>query len=817
MGHLFPRFGWLRARIMMGPGRSGDVEAVETWLPNRRRLLLVAFTIYAAFVVYGSLVPLHFNDIGAAAAWQKLVASVDAGLDFRERADWAANVLLFIPLAYLAMAVAKTGRRPWLGQGVFVIIGCIALSIAVEFLQAFFPPRIVSLSDIVAESTGAVLGTALWWIGGRRSMRSLDSLCQHGAATNHYKTLLQIYMALVFLYGVLPLDLSLSATDIYRKWRSGRVLLAPFTYSHVDFATLCYQVVTDMVMWAPVGFLWRRSSNRSALRVIIATVFLAAVLEGVKLFVESRIVDVTHIVLAIPGAAIGVWIADRFAQKPGAGFDKVVRRPERVFLGVLLLLLWLGVLIQIFWYPFDFQWVREYALGRLHAALSRVPFETLFYSDYLRAYTEVLRKLLFFAPVGPLGRLIVTNMSAGRAARNVVRCCVWLLILGFPFLIEAGQLFLPSHTPDLTDWLIACTGGAIGYFAMDMASAREPRQSRAMRGPHLDAIQRSPKRGTRRIRGWTWLIGLVVVCGAAWVLTQWLTVHPKFGNLTPDVGSAISTILIVCSLYWIFGLPVALVWNRWASGAWRILVLPLSLIGYGLGMWAFLRVGMSVGVLGELVGVPIESWSAELEVALRFATLFLVPGLAFTGAITLVDTGLVDNQLRGVVRASWLVVTIVLLPLAYWVVVDHAATDNVVELIAHHASPLAGLCLFAYLLCVAIGGTSLIAPRRRRSRSALSTVVMVTLSFPIGYLLLDWGLEPILIRDGVMFSALQLVLDASRDHYASTLDLLDRFMVAHAMLIAAIGLAQWPFWVMLTRNTSRDLHQDTRDVTTSMV
>src|SRR5665213_1443138 len=93
MGHLFPRFGWLRARIMMGPGRSGDVEAVETWLTNRRRLLLVAFTIYAAFIVYGSLVPRQFNNIVAVASCQKLVSSVDACLVFFAHVFLAANVL----------------------------------------------------------------------------------------------------------------------------------------------------------------------------------------------------------------------------------------------------------------------------------------------------------------------------------------------------------------------------------------------------------------------------------------------------------------------------------------------------------------------------------------------------------------------------------------------------------------------------------------------------------------------------------------------------------------------------------------------------
>ena len=45
----------------------------------------------------------------------------------------------------------------YFSAGVFSL----ALALAVEFTQLFFPPRTVSLNDILAESAGAVIGLSL--------------------------------------------------------------------------------------------------------------------------------------------------------------------------------------------------------------------------------------------------------------------------------------------------------------------------------------------------------------------------------------------------------------------------------------------------------------------------------------------------------------------------------------------------------------------------------------------------------------------------------------------------------------------------------
>jgi len=59
---------------------------------------------YAAFVVYGSLVPLAFRYRPLGEAWEAFVQTPYLQLDVGSRADWVANILLYIPLGFLARA-----------------------------------------------------------------------------------------------------------------------------------------------------------------------------------------------------------------------------------------------------------------------------------------------------------------------------------------------------------------------------------------------------------------------------------------------------------------------------------------------------------------------------------------------------------------------------------------------------------------------------------------------------------------------------------------------------------------------------------------
>ncbi|HKQ18217.1 MAG TPA: VanZ family protein, partial [Candidatus Eisenbacteria bacterium] len=137
--------------------------------------LLFAAVLYLVFVVYGSLVPLRPVPIPFDEAWQRFLSIRTLRLGILARADWVANLLLMLPLAFLWLTAIATGRGA-AGRAVLsaaVLVGCIALAFVIEFTQVYFPQRTVSVNDIVAEGIGATLGVLLWWVLGDRAARWL--------------------------------------------------------------------------------------------------------------------------------------------------------------------------------------------------------------------------------------------------------------------------------------------------------------------------------------------------------------------------------------------------------------------------------------------------------------------------------------------------------------------------------------------------------------------------------------------------------------------------------------------------------------------
>ena len=183
---------------------------------DRKRLLLAALG-YFAFVVYGSLVPLHFRPAPLLDAWERFESIPYLNLGIGSRADWVANILLFVPLAFLWLGVLwpHRGRFARSLASFIVLAGCVVSSVAIEFTQVFFPPRTVSMNDLVAESLGAIIGIVLWWTTGQKFIAWISGWAAARTRSGTTAYLLTAYMALVFGYNLMPLDLTISVVEIW--------------------------------------------------------------------------------------------------------------------------------------------------------------------------------------------------------------------------------------------------------------------------------------------------------------------------------------------------------------------------------------------------------------------------------------------------------------------------------------------------------------------------------------------------------------------------------------------------------------------------
>ena len=453
-----PRQPWYKvtAEGKLQPNRSAPRSGAG--IPNRR--LFYAGLIYLAFVIYGSLVPLDFHYRPFAEAWQSFTNIPYLQLGVGSRADWVANILLFIPLTFLWSGLLWPARGLVMRVliALCVIIAGVGLSVAIEFTQLFFPPRTVSLNDIVAESIGAAVGVMAWAVSGRRLSAWVAGWNRASSPLDIWGRVLYPYLLILFAYNLLPLDLTLSPVEIFHKWREGRVVLVPFSFVFANPIEALYGLLTDALIWTPVAFLWRLARPATRLKPLFAAILIASLLEFLQLFVYSRVSDVTDIFTAALGAGVGAWLSGRWAgqaQEGGAPHS-------RAWLWLGFALLWVGVLAAIFWYPFDFQTGRAFLAERLQS-LRKVPFEAYYYGTEYRAVTEVLHKVGFFIPLGLLLALGVTQIRH-YFARQIAGWGAMIAIGLVAFGIELGQLFLPGKFADITDWALETLGGILGYF-----------------------------------------------------------------------------------------------------------------------------------------------------------------------------------------------------------------------------------------------------------------------------------------------------------------------------------------------------------------
>ncbi|MFO7635340.1 MAG: VanZ family protein [Caldilinea sp.] len=436
---------------------------------NPRRLMWLAALVYSAFVIYGSLVPLEFRAI----PWDEAVARFGAipflKLGIGSRADWVANLLLFIPLTYLWMGALAAGSGPirtMLGTLVLIPVAT-ALSLGIEFTQLFFPQRTVSQNDIFAETLGGIIGVALWWGTGRRFVDWLKSWQQTHARAALAERFAWVYLAGLLFYNVLPLDLTISVVEIFHKFQEGKLNLIPFGRLPADPAYAVYEIATDALIWVPLALLWRLDGTRSACRVWGMTMAAAVGLEAMQLFVYSRVSDVTDVFTAIFGAMAGVYAGGRFVRR-GQATNHAPAWPT--LLPAALAVAWVAALLAVFWYPYDFRSDGSFLRERLHGFLGRVPFESYYFGTEFRAITSLLHKVLFFMPLGVLlGWWVKALPWSWRGYASFLSLA---LIVGTSLIAVAGRLAQPGKHPDSVDIVLQTLGGVAGLVLATMMTKR---------------------------------------------------------------------------------------------------------------------------------------------------------------------------------------------------------------------------------------------------------------------------------------------------------------------------------------------------------
>lgn len=444
--------------------------------------LWLGWLAYALFVTYGSLVPLDFHPRPLAEAWATFQHIPMLVIGVEGRADWIANCVLYVPLAFLTASLVSGDRLPafrslsLLGSVTF----CCALAVAIEFIQLFFPPRTVSMNDIIAEWLGSILGVAMAAAWAQRFRGFLAAFS--GDAGRLGPKLLVAYALAYLALSVFPYDFLLSRGEFEQKIASGTWgwLFATESFSG-GMLMAGVKLAAEVLAALPFGLLLgRRSSGWHGLsRAFLLGAALGLFIETAQWFLFSGISQGVSVLTRAAGVSAGAmlwranWDVDALAGQ--------VRRFGLAF-GVLYLFA-LAAVNGWFWRP----WGGMELAARNFGEVRYLPFYYHYYTTETIALVSLISIGVMYAPIG----LLAWAMRTGP----------WLTVFAAALtaaVVETAKLFLVGVHPDPSNILIAAFAAwASERLADRLASASGSRTETPERQPmpRVTRQGRGPRRG----------------------------------------------------------------------------------------------------------------------------------------------------------------------------------------------------------------------------------------------------------------------------------------------------------------------------------
>ena len=437
---------------------------------NLGRWFLGLAVFSVAFAVYGSLLPFDFQEFNLELALRQFLTSVDhpPALTGGGRVDFCANVLVLIPFGFGVLGWRQaSARRPWSAAAVAILTLTVAvfISVSYELAQSALPRRVPSLYDSGAQILGTVLGIIAWFLFGARIVRWCNSFHATRRQPERLELALKGYYLMLLLVSVLPLDLTVHPGDLLEKYRLGRISLIPFAEFTLSGPAVL-ELIFGVMYFIPVGMLAltlfksREGSSRGVFEATLVGVALVAFIEMVQLFVFSRFTNVTDLIVGTGGVVIGAWIGRYMLS------EKLRPRSHRSSVAAWW---WLGLAAAYLvipccslWWPFEFTGDSQ-AMSSKIDGLMQLPFQSLIVSSSpLTVMSLIVERTLMFIPFGLFLGNALQHVWTNERSGGFVMVIGVLATSAVAVALEAGQMFIPDRSPDITDPLLATAGGALG-------------------------------------------------------------------------------------------------------------------------------------------------------------------------------------------------------------------------------------------------------------------------------------------------------------------------------------------------------------------
>ena len=407
---------------------------------------------YALAIAYVSLVlgPTGFNfvPLDPEVAWRKLLATPYLINGADQRPDWAANLLMLIPLGFVVTGAFWPRQRDlrWLAAG-GALSCCLFLVLAVKYLQLFFPPRTVSLNYIEAQSLGSVLGVALFWVLSDRLFSIFRGIAGRGRRA--LLIVCAIYTVALILFFLFPFDFALSAEDFRQRATVLPHMLLSRTGEGRSTALRVAVVLADTIATLPVGvMLVLMVRRRSLFRIAIAGFVMMSVVTLLTMLVLTATPSLVAVLYRTLGIVIGAALLMRVeGQDPERWRSSLAWLVPLMILPYLLAVAFVYGLVSTHWRTAPEALAAFDTFGLL-------PFYHHYIVSKAHAAESVAVHVLTFAPIG----VMVALRRGGRRA-EVWTAAVLAGLLSF--VVELGRWFKPDLQPDFSDVIIAAAAAGI--------------------------------------------------------------------------------------------------------------------------------------------------------------------------------------------------------------------------------------------------------------------------------------------------------------------------------------------------------------------
>ncbi|MHB8952421.1 MAG: VanZ family protein [Pirellulaceae bacterium] len=421
---------------------------------NPGRAYLVLSAAYLVMLVYGCLVPLDINPMPLSLAWDTFCHRLGSSSQAWSQSDAVTNIAMFVPLTFCALGAwsRENQRCHWWYMVPLLFAAGFAISIFLEFVQVFSRARVVSIHDVISQTIGNAAGLGAWIMIGPALTHWVRGLLRERRKADLGMKILTAYAALFVLHNLLPLNPTISLSQLMGKYRHGMINFIPF---QDKMGWDVYPLLMKTAVYVPIGCLLATrfaGRKRPVLTGIAGGLAFACGMEFIQIFIKSRLATTTDVVLGTIGIGVGAMLADTFGVAArGPGINGWWWQRYGTGIKLLASTVWLGAVTWKAWQPFHF-----------HRPTSR---------DVADVFTtplfDIVRQVDPLVSLSRLGRevgayLVLSMLVQSLLAHKIPgsRYAAWTITAASAVVVEFGRFYFSRYRPDLTV-LLACLFGCM--------------------------------------------------------------------------------------------------------------------------------------------------------------------------------------------------------------------------------------------------------------------------------------------------------------------------------------------------------------------